>query len=80
MTHIAAGDALASRRPAAGAAIIGVIAALALTIGKASGFPAPVLAAVAGEPGEAAGCCLGSGDGKLIGLPDPRFVADAQEL
>ena len=39
-----------------------------------------VLAAVAGEPGEAAGCCLGSGDGKLIGLPDPRFVADAQEL
>ncbi|WP_374577678.1 YeiH family protein [Phenylobacterium sp.] len=48
MTHIAAGDALASRRPAAGAAIIGVIAALALTIGKASGFPAPVLAAVAG--------------------------------
>ena len=45
MTHIAAGDALASRRPAAGAAIIGVIAALALTIGKASGFPAPVLAA-----------------------------------
>ena len=48
MTHVAAGGVQASPRPAAGAAIVGVIAALALVIGKATGFPAPVLAAVAG--------------------------------
>jgi uncharacterized integral membrane protein (TIGR00698 family) len=48
VTHLAAGGIAASRHPAAGAALVGLIAACALLVGRATGFPAPVLAAVAG--------------------------------
>lgn len=47
MTHLVA-EARHLRHPALSAAIIGVLAASALLIGRATGFPAPVIAAVAG--------------------------------
>lgn len=47
MTHIAAGSR-APPHPVLSSAVIGVVALAALLLGRASGFPAPVLAAVAG--------------------------------
>lgn len=47
MTHLVA-EARDLRRPVLSAAIIGVLAAAALLVGRATGFPAPVIAAAAG--------------------------------